>query len=134
KIPAAAVISSADPQHTYLTLIGPAELDPTFSMKVRAFKTAGAVAKVNLALSGLPAFNGITDAADLSAKIHIGPDTDYIERAFDAAKYGDFSSEPYMQIVMPSVTDPSLAPNGRHVMSIHVQYAPYRLKDDWDRR
>jgi phytoene dehydrogenase-like protein len=94
------------------------------------------VAKVNLALSGLPAFTGIRDSsADLSGRIHIGPGTDYLEQAFDAAKYGEFSPRPYMDIRIPSLADPSLAPSGSHVMSIHVQYAPYRLKrGDWNTR
>jgi phytoene dehydrogenase-like protein len=84
---------------------------------------------VNLALSGLPSF------VDTSGRIHIGPDIDYIERAFDAAKYGGFSTQPYMDISIPSITDASLAPAGAHVMSVHVQYAPYRLKNgDWNTR
>ena len=71
----------------------------------------------------------------LSGRIHIGPDIDYLERAFDAAKYGDFSSRPYMDITIPTVMDSSLAPNGAHVMSIHAQFAPYKLKDGvWDSR
>ena len=105
-------------------------------MKVRNYRSTGTVAKVNLALSGLPAFAGVkNDASDLSGRIHIAPEVDYIERAYDAAKYGDFSSEPYMDITIPSIADPSLAPSGAHVMSIHVQYAPYELKrGDWKSR
>lgn len=96
----------------------------------------GTVAKVNLALSRLPSFKAIEDgAADLAGRIHIGPDTDYLERAFDAAKYGDFSPRPYLDITIPSLADSSLAPSGGHVMSIHVQYAPYSLKrGDWTSR
>src|SRR5262249_44164374 len=74
-------------------------------------------------------------SSDLSGRIHIGPDTDYLERAFDAAKYGEFSPRPYMDISLPSLTDPSLAPHGAHVMSVHMQYAPYKLKSgDWTSR
>ena len=69
----------------------------------------------------------------LSGRIHIGPEIDYLERAFDESKYGNFSKQPYLEITIPSVTDPSLAPPGKHVMSIYMQYAPYKLKgSDWD--
>jgi phytoene dehydrogenase-like protein len=134
EIAASAVVSNADPQHTFLKLIDPSDLDPGFLLKVRAYRAVGTVAKINLALSGLPSFSGLKNG-DLSGRIHIGPDTDYLERAYDDAKYGGFSTEPYMDITIPSVADPSLAPKGAHVMSIHVQYAPYRLKEgDWTTR
>jgi phytoene dehydrogenase-like protein len=129
EIEAHAVVSNADPPRTFLELVDPTDLDPGFLIKVRSYRTAGCVAKVNLALSGLPSF------VDTSGKIHIGPEIDYIERAFDAAKYGGFSTQPYMDISIPSITDASLAPAGAHVMSVHVQYAPYRLKNgDWNTR
>jgi phytoene dehydrogenase-like protein len=133
EIIAGTVISNADPSQTFLKLVDAADLDPGFLMRVRSYRAMGTVAKVNLALSALPAFSGITNgASDLSGGIHIGPDTSYIERAFDAAKYGEFSEQPFMEISIPSVKDPSLAPQGSHVMSILVQYAPYRLKHgDW---
>jgi len=87
-------------------------------------------------LSGLPEFTalqGASDASALSGRIHIGPEIDYLERAFDESKYGNFSKQPYLEIAIPSVTDPSLAPVGKHVMSIYMQYAPYKLKgSDWD--
>ena len=87
-------------------------------------------------LSGLPEFTalqGASDASALSGRIHIGPEIDYLERAFDESKYGNFSKQPYLEIAIPSVTDPSLAPPGKHVMSIYMQYAPYKLKgSDWD--
>jgi phytoene dehydrogenase-like protein len=75
----------------------------------------------------LPKFAGIGSEQNLSGRIHIGPDIDYIERAFDAAKYGDFSRQPYMEITIPTLTDSSLAPSGAHVMSVHAQFAPYEL-------
>ena len=129
QIAAIGVVANTDPRRTFLKLVGPAELEPGFLMKVRSYRSIGAAAKVNLALSGLPAF------ADGAAHFHIGPDIDYLERAFDAAKYGDFSAQPYMDITLPSLFDPSLAPKGSHVMSIHVQYAPYQLrKGDWSSR
>jgi phytoene dehydrogenase-like protein len=135
EIPARAVVSNADPQQTYLKLIERTELEPSFLMKVRAYRAVGTVAKINFALSGLPTFNGARGAGDISGRIHIAPDMDYIEHAYDAAKYGDFSPRPYLDITIPSLGDPSLAPNGAHVMSVHVQYAPYRLSDgDWQTR
>src|SRR5262249_48535399 len=131
EIPAMAVISNADPRQTFLQLVDATDLDPGFLTKVRAYRSIGTVAKVNLALSGLPAFPALRGGhEDFSGRIHIGPDIDYLERAFDAAKYGDFSTQPYLDITIPSVMDPSLAPSGCHVMSVHVQYAPYRLKSE----
>jgi phytoene dehydrogenase-like protein len=94
----------------------------------------GTVAKVNLALSRLPKFTGVNgDGSALSGRIHIGPEIDYMERAFDESKYGGFSRQPWMEVAIPSLTDPSLAPQGKHVMSIYMQYAPFQLKGtDWD--
>jgi phytoene dehydrogenase-like protein len=136
EIVAGTVVSNGDPRRTFLEFLDATDFDPGFLTKVRAYRAVGCVAKVNLALSGLPAFSAIKNGtADLAGRIQIGPDTDYIERAFDAAKYGNFSELPYMDISIPSITDPSLAPSGSHVMSVHVQYAPYRLKSgDWQKR
>ncbi|MBZ5704976.1 MAG: NAD(P)/FAD-dependent oxidoreductase [Acidobacteriia bacterium] len=134
EISAKAIISNADPKRTLLKLVDPIHLTPDFVMKLQHYRTPGTVAKVNLALSGLPRFtalNGSTDA--LSGRIHIGPEIDYLERAFDESKYGNFSRQPYLDIAIPSLTDPSLAPPGKHVMSIYVQYAPFKLKNsDWE--
>jgi phytoene dehydrogenase-like protein len=138
EIAARAVISNADPRTTFLKLVDPSEFDPSFLLKVRNYRAHGTVAKVNLALSGLPTFRAITNGDSverLSGRIHLGPDVDYLERAFDAAKYGDFSPQPYLDITIPSLTDQTLAPVGAHVMSIHAQFAPYQLKEgDWDSR
>jgi phytoene dehydrogenase-like protein len=138
EIAARTVISNADPRTTFLNLVDPAEFDPSFLIKVRNYRAQGTVAKVNLALSALPEFSGLSngDAVEkLSGRIHFGSDIDYLERAFDAAKYGDLSPQPYMDITIPSLTDKSLAPQGAHVMSIHAQFAPYQLKDgDWKSR
>jgi phytoene dehydrogenase-like protein len=138
EIEARAVISNADPRTTFLKLVDPSEFDPSFLIKARNYRAHGTVAKVNLALSALPHFPALSDEdarEKLSGRIHIGPDIDYLERAFDAAKYGDFSPQPYMDICVPSLTDESLAPAGAQVMSIHVQFAPYQLKQgDWDAR
>jgi phytoene dehydrogenase-like protein len=132
------VVSNADPRTTFLRLVDPVDLDPNFLLKMRNYRAPGAAAKINLALSGLPAFSGLNGSdpkAKLSGRIHIGPEIDYLERAFDASKYGEFSAEPYLDVTIPSVSDSSLAPEGKHVMSIHVQFAPYRLKQgDWSTR
>jgi phytoene dehydrogenase-like protein len=135
EIPGRAFVSNADPRSTLLGLVDPVDLDPSFLTKVQNYRASGVSAKINLALSGLPRFAGVDDESMLSGRIHVGPDIDYLERAFDAAKYGDYSPAPYMDITIPSLTDPSLAPTGAHVMSIHVQYAPYKLKHgDWNSR
>ncbi|HEY8228705.1 MAG TPA: NAD(P)/FAD-dependent oxidoreductase [Pyrinomonadaceae bacterium] len=135
ELDARAVVSNADPHATFLRLIDPVDLEPTFLSKIRNYRANGAVGKINLALSGLPKFNGIDDASKLTGRIHVGPEIDYLERAFDAAKYGDFSPAPYLDITIPSLTDPSLAPESKHVMSIHAQFAPYKLKSgDWNSR
>jgi phytoene dehydrogenase-like protein len=133
EVPADSVISSADPRRTLLGLVDPVDLDPGFLTKVRNYRTPGTSAKINLALSALPAFRGIVNPADMRGRIHIGPSVDYLERAFDASKYGGISEDPYLDIAVPSLHDPSLAPAGRHVLSVYVQYAPYKLAkgQDW---
>jgi len=143
EIPAKTVISNADPRRTFLRLVDPVHLEPDFLVKMQHYRSLGTVAKVNLALAGLPSFTALEggpargDGAPsaLAGRIHIGPEVDYLERAFDDSKYGDFSRQPYLDVTLPSISDPSLAPAGRHVMSIYVQYAPCRLKNgDWASR
>ncbi|MGE0261022.1 MAG: phytoene desaturase family protein, partial [Alphaproteobacteria bacterium] len=127
------VISGADVKRTLLGLVAPAELDPHFLLQVRNIRSRGTVAKVNFALDALPNFRGASSAADLGGVIHIGPTMDYLERASDDAKYGRFSEQPFLEITIPSVADGSLAPAGKHVMSVWMQYAPYRLRGgDWE--
>ena len=128
---ARAVVSNADPRRTFLGLVDPIDLDPGFLTKVRNYRCPGTTAKINLALSGLPSLRA--NAADLHGRIQIGPDIDYLERAFDASKYGQVSPEPYLDITIPTLQDPSLAPAGHHVMSVYVQFAPYKLANghDW---
>jgi phytoene dehydrogenase-like protein len=129
------VVSNADPRTTFLKLVDPIDLEPTFLLKMRNYRAPGVVAKINLALDGLPVFRGVDDNTKLSGRIHIGPEIDYLERAFDASKYGEFSTDPYLDISIPSIGDQSLAPAGKHVMSIHVQFAPYKLRNgDWTGR
>ena len=136
EIESRAVVSNADPRTTFLSLVDPVDLDPNFLLKMRNYRAPGTAAKINLALSGFPEFRGVNgDKAKLAGRIHVGPEIDYLERAFDASKYGEFSAEPYLDITIPSIEDSSLAPAGKHVMSIHVQFAPYKLKQgDWNTR
>jgi phytoene dehydrogenase-like protein len=133
EISAKAVISNADPKRTLLKLVDPVHLSPDFSMKLQHYRMPGAVAKLNLALSGLPQFTALSNnSTALTGRIHIGPEIDYLERAFDESKYGNFSKQPYLEVTIPSLIDPSLAPLGKHVMSIYMQYAPFKLKNgDW---
>jgi phytoene dehydrogenase-like protein len=137
EIAADAVVSAVDPKTTFLRLVDPADLSPDFLSKIRGYRAAGTLAKVNLALSALPAFAGPATAGPcdrdlLSGRIHIGPSLDYLERAFDHAKYGELSAEPWLDVSIPSVLDPDLAPAGAHVMSVYLHYAPYRLRDgEW---
>jgi phytoene dehydrogenase-like protein len=101
------------------------ELAPEFITTVRNYRASGTVAKVNLALASLPAFRGVTDATMLAGRIHIGPDLDYLERAFDCVKYGEASTAPWLDITIPSIVDTELAPAGAHVASIYTHYAPF---------
>jgi phytoene dehydrogenase-like protein len=139
EIHAKAVISNADPKRTLLKLTDPTHLSPDFVQKLQHYRGNGTVAKVNLALSGLPTFTALKNGdgaasnnAALKGRIHIGNEIDYLERAFDECKYGKFSQQPYLEATIPSLTDPTLAPEGKHVMSIYMQYAPYKLKGDWE--
>ncbi|MGD0987733.1 MAG: NAD(P)/FAD-dependent oxidoreductase [Candidatus Sulfotelmatobacter sp.] len=128
-----AVISNADPKRTLLKLTDPVHLSPDFVQKLQHYRGNGTVAKVNLALSALPNFTALNgNSAALKGRLHIGPEIDYLERAFDESKYGNFSRQPYLEATIPSLTDATLAPEGKHVMSIYMQYAPYKLKGDWD--
>ena len=131
-----AVISNADPKRTLLKLTDPVHLSPDFVQRIQHYRGNGTVAKVNLALSGVPQFTALQNGASaaLKGRIHIGHEIDYLERAFDESKYGQFSKQPYLEVTIPSLTDPTLAPEGKHVMSIYMQYAPYKLKGDWEQQ
>jgi phytoene dehydrogenase-like protein len=133
-ISARVVISNADPRRTFFDLVGAPLLEPRFMRRVRNIRFRGSTAKVNLALGDLPRFTTQTDGeAQLGGHILISPSLDYLERAYDEAKYGRFSRQPHLDVVIPSILDPSLAPAGQHVMSITMQYAPYHLReDDWE--
>lgn len=123
------VVSSADPKTTFLTLIEPSVLSPDFAGKIQHYRAAGTVAKINLALASLPAFGCPPEA--MSGRILIVNDLDYLERAFDHAKYGELSARPWLDLSIPSLVDDSLAPGGAHVASIYVHYAPRALKSGW---
>jgi phytoene dehydrogenase-like protein len=136
EIDAQVVVSSVDPHRTFLKLIEPGAVDESFLTQVRRFKLRGSSGKVNLALDGLPDFKCLPGVgAHLRGAMSISPSVEYMERAYDDAKYGDFAKNPYMDMVIPSLTDPSVAPPGKHVMSCFVQYAPYKLREGtWDEK
>jgi phytoene dehydrogenase-like protein len=138
EIPASVVVSNADAKATFLRLVSLRDLPPRFVMQVRNIRARGVSAKVNLALAELPRFRGVPlDQLEsrLRGLIHIGPTLDDLERACDDAKYGDFSRQPFLEITIPTLADPSLAPPGKHVMSVLAQYAPYHLRSgDWETR
>jgi phytoene dehydrogenase-like protein len=135
EISARAIVSNADPKRTLMRLVESSHLTPDFVQKIKNYRCMGTVAKINLALSALPEFPALKSNGNgnlLKGRIQISPEIDYLERAFDESKYGNFSRNPYIEIAIPSLSDPSLAPAGKHVMSIYMQYAPYKLKDgDW---
>lgn len=134
EIAADVVVSNVDPRRTFLALIDPVELEPGFLQRIRNYRMRGTMAKVNLALSAVPRFTGVANPADLAGRIHIGPSIDAIERAFDAWKYGELSPDPYLDVTIPSILDPSLCRDGRHVMSVYVQFVPYEPAADSVRR
>jgi phytoene dehydrogenase-like protein len=135
EIQAHSVISNADAKRTLLNLVEPTYLDPRFLLQVKNIRARGTVAKINLALNDLPKFKCTNDhqgPESLGGVIHIGPSIDYLERASDDAKYGRFSTQPFLEITIPTITDSSLAPAGKHVMSVWMQSAPYGLRGtDW---
>ena len=129
------IASSVDPNLTFLKMVGPDHLPTEFVDDVKRYKYRGSSGKVNLALDALPNFKSIPgEGPHLRGAISISPSVNYMERAYDEAKYGRYSRRPYIDIVIPSLTDPSVAPPGKHVMSCFVQYAPYHLKEGgtWD--
>jgi phytoene dehydrogenase-like protein len=136
EIHADVVASSVDPRQTFVRLLGTEHLPDDFVDDINRFKYRGSSGKVNLALDALPDFTCMPGAgAHLRGAISISPSIEYMERAYDDAKYGRFSRRPYIDMVIPSLTDPSVAPPGKHVMSCFVQYAPYNLKEGtWDEK
>ena len=128
-------LSSLDPQQTFVRLLPPGVLDGSFLEEVARYRYRGSSGKVNLALDGLPEFTCLPGVGDhLRGAISFSPGIDYMEQAYDDAKSGRFSRRPYIDMVIPTLVDPSMAPPGKHVMSCFVQYAPYHLAegDEWD--
>ena len=132
------VISGLDPRRTFLGMVGEDHLPDEFATQIKRYKLRGSSGKVNLALDTFPNFTSRPgDGPHLRGDIAIAPSIDYLERAYDQAKYGDFSERPYINAVIPSLTDPSVAPPGKHVLSCFVQYAPYKIKEgpeQWPQR
>ena len=131
EIEARVVAANADPKQVLTKLVDPVLLGPTLVWRGRNIRTPGATAKVNLALSGVPQFNGASED-QLRGRIVISPGIDELERAMDAYKYGRVAEEPFLEATIPTLDDPSLAPEGTHVMSVLFQAAPYALREgDW---
>lgn len=129
RLSAGRVVSAADPKRTFLDLVGVENLEIEFTNRIHRLRCDGFVAKLHLALDGMPAFSGLESPAD---RMIIAPHMDVIEFAWDDAKYGQCPQQPVMEVLVPSLRDPSLAPAGRHVLSAHVMYVPYRLKGGWN--
>jgi phytoene dehydrogenase-like protein len=135
EIDARLVVSGLDPRRTFLGLLDRGDMPPDFVEAIWRFRIRGSSGKVNLALGELPDFTALPgNGPHLRGAISISPSVEYLERAYDDAKYGEFSRRPYMDIVLPSMIDPGMAPPGKHVMSIFVQYAPYELNGGWNDR
>jgi phytoene dehydrogenase-like protein len=135
QIEASLVLSSVDPNLTFLKLLEPGSVDEPFLDEVRRYRYRGSSGKVNLALDDLPELACLPGRGEwLRGAISFSPSVDYMERAYDDAKYGRFSRRPYIDCIIPTLVDPSMAPPGKHVMSCFVQYAPYHLADGavWD--
>src|SRR5437899_4415988 len=131
---ASVISSSVDPRLTFMKMVGEEHLPEDFVDDIKRYKFRGSSGKVNLALDALPNFKSLPGAGPhLRGAVSISPGVDYMERAYDDAKYGRYSRRPYIDMVIPTLTDPSVAPPGKHVMSCFVQYAPYNLKEgNWD--
>jgi phytoene dehydrogenase-like protein len=128
------VVSAVDPRRTFLELVDPLELPSELVDSIRRFRFQGTSSKVNFALDGLPKYPALGDRGDqYRGFTNIGPTMEYLEHAFDDAKYGWYSKRPYLDCAIQSTIDPDMAPPGKHVMSCFVQYTPYKLREsDWD--
>ena len=131
QLSATTVVSSADPKTTFNQLLGAQNLEAGFAHRIRNIRSKGHVAKLHLALSALPEFTGL-DADRLGERLVIAPSMGYVEHAFNHAKYGEYSAQPVLEVTIPSINDPGLAPRGQHVLSANVQWAPIDLKQGWD--
>lgn len=132
-IPAGAVISNADPKRTLLGLLDPTVLDPGFALRITNYRARGTTARMDLVLNAAPVFTALaSEPALLGARLHIGPGIDYLERAFDASKYGRWSEQPWLDVRVPTAGDPALGNHGAHLVSVMAHFAPYTLRDgDW---
>lgn len=130
ELTAATVVSNADPRRTIMELLGARHVEAGFAKRISHYRARGTAAKLHLALDGLPNFAGL-DAKQLGERLLIAPSLEYVERAFNHAKYGEFSEKPVAEITLPTVNDPGLAPEGKHVLSAIVQYAPRELREGW---
>ncbi|MDG1782477.1 MAG: NAD(P)/FAD-dependent oxidoreductase [Porticoccaceae bacterium] len=125
------VVSNADPKTTFNKLVGLTNIETGVARRVKTIRMKGDAAKLHIALDGLPDFTGLTKD-QMGQRLLIAPTMDYIELAFNACKYGEYSKAPAMDISIPTIHDPSLAPDGKHVMSVIVQFAPYELEGGWE--
>ena len=135
EIRARVVVTNCDPKRTFLSLMDASDVDPNFLTRIKQWRTEGTSCKINLALNGLPVFTSYpqTPGPQHGATMHICPSIDYVERAWDDAKYGRPSESPMLEMTIPTTYDPSLAPAGKHIMGIFLQYAPYTLREgNWD--
>jgi phytoene dehydrogenase-like protein len=132
EIHAKAVMSAVDPKRTFLQFIEPKHLPDEFVTAIQNFRVRGSSGKVNIALSRLPRFTALDEPALYRGAVSISPSIDYIERAYDEAKYGQISRRPYLDMIFPSMIDPDMAPPGQHVLSCFVQYAPYDVEGGWN--
>ena len=131
RLEARSVVSSVDPRTTFLRLLGAEHLDAGFVRRVAHLRTLGMTAKLHLALGRMPRFTALADGAP-AGRLVLAPSAEAVERAYNDAKYGQFSAAPLLEIIVPTAVDPSLAPPGEHVLSAVVQYAPYRLAEGWE--
>ena len=131
RIDADIVISNIDAKTTFLDLTGARSLDAMFTHRVSKLRTNGDVAKIHLALSALPVFDGLSPE-QLGHRLLVAPDMRYVEHAFNHAKYGEYSDHPVLDMVIPTISDPARAPNGQHVLSINASFAPYSLGSGWE--
>jgi phytoene dehydrogenase-like protein len=124
------VVSNADPKTTIMSLVGARHVETGFVRRIHNIRMRGTAAKLHLALDGLPSIDGL-EKKDFGERLLIAPDPNYVERAFNPAKYGEYSPAPVLEITFPTFRDPSLAPTGKHVLSAVVQYAPWKLRAGW---
>jgi len=125
-VKARTIVSNADPRSTFLDLVGAPELDAMFAQRVSQIRGAGDVAKLHLALSGKPEFSGLSES-DIENRLLIAPSVNYVEHAFNHAKYDECSTDPILEITIPSLHNDALAPTGHHIMSVNIMYAPYDM-------